>query len=151
VGLLFRHDLIARTPNTLASHALIRLAHEVGGADLQDQVVEALFAAYFTAGRDIGDHSVLADLAEEAGIDRARTVSVLSDRASAAAVSPDENLARRLGLNGVPSFVLDGCYLFSGAQPTQAIVGALREASAAVGFRRSGSAAISPGAARRLQ
>ena len=29
-GLVFRHDLMAKTPNTMASHALIRLAHETG-------------------------------------------------------------------------------------------------------------------------
>ena len=49
-GLVFRHDLMAKTPNTVASHALIRLAHETGGAATQDRVVEALFSAYFTLG-----------------------------------------------------------------------------------------------------
>ena len=111
---MFRHDLMARTPNTLASHALIRLAHEVGGSALQDGLVEALFAAYFTAGRDIGDHGVLAELAEDAGLERARVLSYLADPASAAAVSLEEKLARGLGLNSVPSFMLDGHFLFSG-------------------------------------
>ena len=42
----------------------------------------------------------------------------------------EEKLARGLGLNGVPSFVLGGNYLLSGAQPTSVMVRALREASA---------------------
>lgn len=135
-GLVFRHDLMARTPNTVASHALIHLAHELGGAALQDRVVEALFAAYFTQGRDVGDRAVLADLAEAAGMDRTRVATHLADPASGAAVRRDEELARRLDLHGVPSFVLAGHYLFSGAQPTPAIVQALREASAALAGKR---------------
>jgi predicted DsbA family dithiol-disulfide isomerase len=131
-GLVFRHDLMARTPNTLASHALIRLAHEVGGAASQDEVVEGLFAAYFTLGRDVGDHGVLADVGEAAGIDRARVSGFLDDPASTEAVIRDEELARGLGLSGVPSFIVDGRFLFSGAQPTASIVRALREASAAL-------------------
>lgn len=140
-GLEFRHDLVARTPNTLASHALIRLAHEIGGADLQGRVVEALFAAYFTRGNDVGNPAVLAELAEATGLDRRRALAFLSDPASAEAASQEESLARGLGLNGVPSFVLDGRYLFSGAQPTPTFVRALREAGAVSASRRTAEVA----------
>lgn len=136
-GLVFRHDLMARTPNTVASHALIHLAHELGGAELQDRVVESLFAAYFTQGRDVGAPALLADLAEAAGMDRVAVMAYLADPASGAAVRRDEALARRLDLHGVPSFVLAGHYLFSGAQPTLFIVQALREASAALAGHRA--------------
>ena len=85
-GLVFRHDLMAKTPNTVASHALIRLAHETGGATMQDRVVEALFSAYFTQGLDVGDPAVLADLAEGAGIERSRASAFLSEPASFDAV-----------------------------------------------------------------
>lgn len=128
-GLAFRHDLMARTPNTLASHVLIRLAHQTGGAVLQDRVVEALFAAYFQHGRDVGSHEVLADLAEEAGMDRARALAHLADPANSEAVMLDADLAQGLGLDGVPSVVFDGHLLFSGAQPTSVIVRMLREAA----------------------
>ena len=131
-GLVFRHDLMAKTPNTVASHALIRLAHETGDAAMQDRVVEALFSAYFTQGLDVGDPAVLADLAEGAGIERSRASAFLSEPASFDAVIDDEKLARGLGLNGVPAFVLGGNYLFSGAQPTSVMVRALREAAGQV-------------------
>ena len=133
VGLTFRLDLLAKTPNTLASHALIRLAREIGGPALQDAIVEAIFAAYFTQGRDIGDPSILADLAQPAGIDRQRTLAFLADPASTAAVDAEEASARDLGLSGVPSFVLDGHFLFSGAHPPETIAAALRRASAFYG------------------
>jgi predicted DsbA family dithiol-disulfide isomerase len=129
-GLGFRHDLMIKTPNTLASHALIRFAYTVGGAALQERAVEALFAAYFTQGRDIGDPDALADIGEEAGLDRNRVIALVSDSASAAAVVDDERLARELGLTGVPSFVLEGDHLFSGAQPVASIVRTLRAATA---------------------
>ena len=146
-GLAFRHDLMAKTPNTLASHALIRLAREIGGADLQDRVVEVLFAAYFTQGRDIGDHDVLAEIGQEAGIDRTGVAAHLADPASLEAVTAEEHRARRVGLNGVPSFILEGHYLFSGAQPTAVIVRALREAAAVLSSRRD---AVAPEAAHLL-
>ena len=73
---------------------------------------------------------VLADLAGGAEIERGPASAFLSDQASRNAVIDDETLARGLGLTGVPSFVLNGNYLFSGALPTLAMVRALREASA---------------------
>ncbi len=69
-------------------------------------------------------------LAEGAGIERSGASAFLFEPASFDAEIDDEKLARGLGLNGVPSFVLGGNYLFSGAQPTSVIVLALREASA---------------------
>lgn len=147
-GLAFRHDLMERTPNTLAAHALIRLAHDIGGADLQDRIVEALFAAYFTQGRDIGNPAVLADLGAEAGINREKVVAHLADPASGEAVAYDERLARGLGLNGVPSVVLDGRFLFSGAQPTPVMVRALREAVAELASRRNAVSQVEAAHAR---
>src|SRR5690242_1110425 len=67
VGLQFRQDLMLRTPNTLDAHRLIWLAGREG---VQDEVMEAVFKAYFTQGRDIGDREVLEDCAVEGGLDR---------------------------------------------------------------------------------
>jgi predicted DsbA family dithiol-disulfide isomerase len=117
---------MAKTPNTLASHVLIRLAHEEGGPELQSRLVEALFAAYFTQGRDVGDASVL----DEVGLDREHALARLADPANHQAVVQDEGLARDLGLSGVPSVVIDGHLLFSGAQPSSTMVRLLRSAVA---------------------
>ncbi len=130
-GLSLRHDLMQRTPNTIASHALVRLADDIGGPALQDRVVEALFAGYFTEGRDIGSLEVLTQIGVGAGLDQGVVVEALADPARRAAVHADEQLARSLHLNGVPSFVMDGRYLFSGAQPAGAMARAFRIASAA--------------------
>ena len=66
-GLVFNHDRMERTPNTVDAHRLIWLAGQHGK---QDAVVEALFAAYFNEGRDVGDPTVLADVGASAGLDR---------------------------------------------------------------------------------
>lgn len=128
-GIEFRHDRMLRTPNTLASHVLIAAAYQAGGAVLQDRVVEALFNAYFVEGGDIGDPQVLAAIAAGAGLDAAHAGA---DGALLPVVAREDEWARDVGLNGVPSFLLEGQYLFSGAQPAETMVRALRHAASAI-------------------
>ena len=119
-----------RTPNTVASHALVRLAHEVGGAALQDRVVEALFVAYFTQGVDVGDRGVLAGIAQDCGLDATVAATTIRDPVVLQSVVAEDVQARRRGFDGVPSFVLGGLFLFSGAQSSAVFARALRQASA---------------------
>ena len=122
VGIQFRYDLMKRTPNTFDAHRLIWLAGQMG---VQDAMVETLFRGYFSEGRDIGDANVLAGLASEAGIDRARADALLAGTEGAAEVAAEEEVAMRGGLSGVPTFVLEGRVLFSGAQSPELIAQAL--------------------------
>jgi predicted DsbA family dithiol-disulfide isomerase len=124
VGLNFRPDLMLRTPNTLDAHRLIWLAGREGR---QDAVMEAIFAAYFTRGRDIGDRGVLADCAAEGGLDRASAAEFLASDLAAKEMLAADRAAREAGVNGVPSFFLDGYGLFSGAMPAETMVEALRK------------------------
>ncbi len=124
VGLEFRLDLIQRTPNTLDAHRLIWLAGREG---VQDNVMEAVFAAYFTQGRDIGDHAVLADCAAQGGMDRTAVADFLAGEVAAKEMLAADRAAREAGVNGVPSFFLDGYGLFSGAMPAETMAEALRK------------------------
>jgi predicted DsbA family dithiol-disulfide isomerase len=124
VGITFRYDLMTRTPNTFDAHRLIWLAGRLGA---QDAMVETLFRAYFSEGRNIGEADVLAELASEAGIDRSRADALLAGTEGAAEVAGDEEVAMRAGLSGVPTFVLNGRVLFSGAQSPDLIARALSE------------------------
>ena len=108
VGLEFRHDRMLRTPNTVAAHRLIRWAGE--------PIVEPLFQAYFQDGQDIGDHAVLAAIAATIGLDA--TAFLASDEGDAEVRAEDAHF-RRIGINGVPSFALDGQVMFSGAYPAE--------------------------------
>jgi predicted DsbA family dithiol-disulfide isomerase len=124
VGLDFRLDQIVRTPNTLDAHRLIWLAGREGG---QDAVMTAVFVAYFTQGRDIGDHDVLADCASEAGMDQASVAEFLAGDVAAKEMLAADRAAREAGVNGVPSFFLDGYSLYSGAMPAETMAEALRK------------------------
>ena len=124
VGLSFRQDLMLRTPNTLDAHRLIWLA---GREAKQDAVMEAVFAAYFTQGRDIGDRDVLADCAALGGMDRAAVADFLAGDVAAQEMLAADRAAREAGVNGVPSFFLDGYGLYSGAMPAETMAEALRK------------------------
>jgi len=112
-GIDFRFDLIPRTPNTLQSHRLVRHAAASG---CQDAVVEALFRAYFQEGRDVGSIEELAAIAADAGMDRAATLAWLATDEEREAVVAEDAGARRMGVQGVPLFIVAGRYAVSGAQ-----------------------------------
>jgi predicted DsbA family dithiol-disulfide isomerase len=128
-GIVFHFDKMARTPNTLDAHRIIWLAGESG---VQDAVVEALFLAYFTDGRDLSDRATLAGIATEAGLERAEVDALLAGDGGLDAVRAGEEQARRLGVSGVPLFVVNGRVALSGAQPPELFLQAFEQACEAV-------------------
>lgn len=133
-GIVLRHDLMTRTPNTFDSHRLIALAGHEG---VQDAIVEAIFSAYFTEGRDIGHRGVLADIAVSKGLSEAQVVAFLASDEGIGDVVREKERALKSGVQGVPSFLLEGVYLFSGALPTAQMVGGLRQAVERLGSGQS--------------
>jgi len=125
VGLEFRLERITRTPNTVNAHRLIRFAGQKG---MQDTVVEALFEGYFCNGADIGDSSALADLGAEGGLDRSEVLAMLASDMGRNEVVAADRMARNAGIQGVPSFALQGHVLFSGAVPAEEMAQAFRRA-----------------------
>jgi predicted DsbA family dithiol-disulfide isomerase len=121
-GIDFAFDRIAVAPNTLDAHRLIRWAGEAGAAD---QVVEALFRAYFLEGRNIGDREVLADIAASCGMKRDEVAQRLASDEALAAVRTSVQAAQQLGVTGVPTFILAGRYAVVGAQPADTLAGAI--------------------------
>ena len=112
-GIDFNFAGIRRTPNTLASHRLVRYAGTLG---LQNAVVEGLFNAYFSDGRDVGDGLVLLDVGTAAGLERGALADYLESDAGLAEVAEEDANARRIGVQGVPCFILGRKYVISGAQ-----------------------------------
>ncbi|KIT15920.1 DsbA family oxidoreductase [Jannaschia aquimarina] len=115
-GLTLDLEGIARTPNTLDAH---RLIHWAGLEGRQTAVVHGLFAAYFEAGRDIGDPQVLADIAEGCGMDRAMTERLLATDADREEIRTRDAHARERGVTGVPTFVIANQAVVAGAQPAE--------------------------------
>jgi predicted DsbA family dithiol-disulfide isomerase len=130
-GLDFHLERLTRTPNTVDAHRLVMLAGQLEPqtrAGLQDALMEAVFRAYFIDGRDPGDHAVLADAAVSVGLERDPILAFLASGDARDAVLTADMSARGAGVNGVPSFFLDGHGLFSGALPAEAMADAFRRA-----------------------
>ena len=116
-GIPFAFDRIEITPNTVNAHRLIRLA---GRAGKQDDVVQALFDAYFLLGRDIGDRTTLISIAVEAGLDAVEVDTLLAGPDEVDVVRNEDMRARQLGIEGVPCFIVNKRYALSGAQEPEA-------------------------------
>ena len=121
----FAFEKIQRTPNTFAAHRLVWYAAQQG---TQDNVVEALFRAYFLEGQNIGDVTTLTHVAAEAGLDRTETEEFLASDKGVVEVKAEEAVGRRLGISGVPYFVLNGSISISGAQPPDIFMSAIQQA-----------------------
>lgn len=126
VGLTFNFEAIEKAPNTLLSHRLVYITPEPQRGALLD----ALYAAYFEFGRDIGDRGVLVDVAAAVGLDAAETRTQLAGDAGAVEVMADVAFARQVGISGVPFFIFNERVAFSGAQPPDVILRVLRQAAA---------------------
>ena len=117
-SIAFRFDRIRRTPSSVEAHRLVRWAARHGRAQ---ETVEALFSAHFTDGRDIGEPAVLAAIARSCGLDPAEALRFLLGEEETDAVHGENLRAHRLGINGVPCFVIAGQHAIAGAQDPEVI------------------------------
>lgn len=123
-GIEFHFERIERSPNTLDSHRLIRLAAVRGK---QDAAVELLFRSYFINGEDIGNREVLAAIAHELELNEDMQ-RWFESGAETEVVREEDRSARQLGISGVPFFIFEQRYAVSGAQPVDVFVRALHTA-----------------------
>lgn len=117
-GVTFRFDRILRMPSSLDAHRLVRFAGREGMAEA---MVEILFHAYFTEGADLGHGDTLLRLAGRVGIDPQSAHRFLDSGADADAVHAENLRAHRLGINGVPCFVIAGRHAIAGAQEPEVL------------------------------
>jgi predicted DsbA family dithiol-disulfide isomerase len=104
-----------RTPNTLDAH---RLIHWAGIEEKQNDAAMALFAAYFTDGRDIGDAEVLSDIADDIGMDAAIIGKLLASDADTDDIRARDTQFREMGVTSVPTFIVAAQHAVPGAQDT---------------------------------
>jgi predicted DsbA family dithiol-disulfide isomerase len=114
-GLNFNLDNVKPT-NTFDAHRLLHLAKKHG---LQEQAEERLFEAYLSEGKHIGEAETLIQLGREIGLDAGEVSQLLNSDDYADAVKEEIRQAQRLGISGVPFFVIDNKYGISGAQPRE--------------------------------
>ena len=116
-GIEFAFEKIQRTPNTVQAHRLLRHAAREG---VLHAVSEGLFRGYFVEGRDIGDSATLASIAEESGLSGVGVEVYLAGEQDAEEIRQEDAMARRMGIEGVPCFIVNQRYAISGAQEPEA-------------------------------
>ena len=120
----FAFEKVVRTPNTFMAHRLIWYAEQQGR---QDAVVESVFRGYFVEGANIGMPSTLVQLADRSGLSVEAVERFLQSDEGSEEVKAEEAAGHRLGIHGVPYFVLNQTSTISGAQPVDVFTSAIEK------------------------
>ena len=121
-GLTYAMDKISRQPNTLDAHRLIRWAERIGKAA---EMKQRLMDLYFTEGADLTNHAVLAQAADDVGLDADTVREALASEHDVAEIEREALSAKEAGIEGVPCFIFDGRFAVSGAQAAEYLAEAI--------------------------
>jgi predicted DsbA family dithiol-disulfide isomerase len=135
-GLTFRFDRVASSPSTVDAHRLILIAAAAGR---EWAMADALFRAYFAEGANLNDHEQLVDIAVRAGLSAAEARAHLAADDGKAEVIRSQLSAGRLGIQGVPFYVVDGRLGVSGAQAPELFARVVEQALGGGGQGAGGS------------
>lgn len=127
LGIDFNFEAMKVSPNTLDAHRVILWA---GGQspEIQDKLVDALFRIFFLEGGNIGMDEVLIKAAGEAGMDTTIVAQLLKRDDDKDRVTGEIDHARKMGIQGVPCFIVDNKFAVMGAQPAENLMDAMQHA-----------------------
>ena len=125
-GIEFAFDLIERSPNTLDAHRLLKWARTPG---LQNQMAERLFELYFIEGADLTKKQTLLDAARDVGMEVEIVSRLLDGESDLEETKAEIGAAQKMGVTGVPCFIIDSKYAVMGAQNAETIAAAVRQAA----------------------
>lgn len=128
-GIDYRPDQVVPT-DTLAAHRLIWLASEELGSKVARQVMDRIFLAYFTEGRDISDVETLSDIGRRSGIDERRVRDLVGSQEGVAEVREELRQAREREITAVPTLVFGNGGVLVGAHDSVTYLDALEELAA---------------------
>tara|TARA_Y100000815_G_C13050627_1_gene390488 strand:- start:99 stop:605 length:507 start_codon:yes stop_codon:yes gene_type:complete len=115
-GINFAFEKITKMPNSFNSHLLIEFAKE---KDLQNIIVEELFKAYFLLGKNIGDSSILSDVATNSGIKNFMYEDLLTRKDLVQSIKNNALNNKNIGISGVPFYIFNKSIAVSGAQESE--------------------------------
>ncbi|MCX2722723.1 DsbA family oxidoreductase [Roseibium salinum] len=124
-GIPFAFEDIKLSPNTLDCHRLILWSR---ADDLQDEVVERLFQAYFVKGEDLTKAETLVRISKEAGMQSDLVEQLLATDTDLGQTEALIATAQNSGVTGVPCFIIDGRFVLAGAEKPETIAAALLHA-----------------------
>jgi predicted DsbA family dithiol-disulfide isomerase len=127
----FTFDMYRRTRiyNTIDAHRLLHWAETAGGK--QRALKHALFAAYFTDGRDPSDRELLVEIATKVGLDADRARQILASDEYTKEVRARERFYNEHGIHAVPAIIINDQHLIQGGQPVEVFEQALRQLAGA--------------------
>lgn len=131
VGITYDFESALRV-GTFDAHRLTQWA-QASGSPATDELVDALFLAYFTEGANVADRATLASIAESVGLDPDAASELLASRSFADDVMQDRAEAIESGITGVPAVAYNGATIIPGAQDTETMELILRRLHAKVG------------------
>ena len=122
-----------KSANTVKAHRLAKWAETEGkGKEFTERVLKA----YFLEGRAIGQDEVLLTLVEQVGLSKEHAQAILEGNQFTEDVQDDIAIAQKLGVRGVPFFVIDNKYGISGAQPHEVFEQTIEKAAQEAGLRK---------------
>jgi predicted DsbA family dithiol-disulfide isomerase len=127
LGFIFDMGARGRIYNTFDAHRLLHWAEQEGR---QLELKQALFKAYFTDGKNPGDHAVLCAAAAGVGLDATRAAQILASDEFAQEVRAQEAFYQGNGIHAVPAVIINERHLIQGGQPVAAFENALRRIAA---------------------
>ena len=115
-NLNFNLDKIKKTPNTVFSHLLIKLAKQ---SNVHNEIKEKIYQSYFIDGLDIGNLNILINIAKQNNISENVFKEFINEK-NIKLVNSKISDAREKNINSVPFFEI-GKDFISGAQSTSQI------------------------------
>lgn len=123
VGLNFDFDAM-KLGDTDFAHQIMQYAKKV---QKEQSLIKRYFKLVFEDGMEIEDHETLLNIAGELGMDLTELKRELASGVLKAEVQKDEEAAHRLGIDTIPTFIMDGAYAISGAQDEEHLLEALKK------------------------
>ena len=117
----FNLDKIKKTPNTVFSHLLIKLAEQ---SNVHNEVKEKIYQSSFIEGLDIGDKDILINIGKKFNIN-ADLINNFFNLKNIEEVNSYISVARKKKVNGVPFFEI-GKDFISGAQSSANLESAIK-------------------------
>ena len=113
VGLEFNFKKSRNLPNTFLAHRLLWFCRS---KNMQDVLAEALFYAYFTDGRNVGNKDELIEISSENGLNREEIKEFFQTNIGHEEVLREESRAREMNIFSVPTYIFNKKYLLVGGQ-----------------------------------
>ena len=124
VGFEFNFSKTKRIPNTFMAHRLLWKAEQ---CNLQNELSEALFKAYFTDGLDIGSKEILSNISHSVGMNKENSITFLESKEGGQEVADLEMHFIERSIGAVPTYFINDKYIIQGGQEPETFVSFLRK------------------------